>query len=290
MYIDLQELIFNYIIEATARFREKTAIRLKNQAGAMCRPDEKHLRNLDSSLKKNTAFVRKMKTFSASQAESLIKDMTALNLSKYISEIAAALVESKLKMTDIPSAVTISNPSKLRVDLRFYADLVNVGIFPYKEGLALLGGVLTALIQGDKEEHKNINIILSFCKHCGEDYAGLVPKRIRQLSEEYGICLPKSDLLTPEKTRNVRQLLKDYYASLCRHLIKEHNELQAFERQNKRILQTKGELSGERRERLDSLQSSYDKLLSNTISFADILDEDVPELSICGMKHFIIAL
>ncbi|XP_046405621.1 regulator of nonsense transcripts 2 isoform X2 [Ischnura elegans] len=315
--VEDKALLTAYIYDATSRLQEKTALRQKNQPGAFTRPDEKHLRNLDSSLKKNTAFVRKMKTFSASQADSLVKDMAALNLSKYISEIAAALVESKLKMTDIPAAVSIccllhrtyaefsgfllenwhkalavkkdepiSNPSKLRVDIRFYADLVNAGIFSFREGLALLGSVLTALIQGDKEEHKNINIILSFCKHCGEDYAGLVPRRIRQLSEEYNMPLPKSDLLSPEKTKNVRQLLKDYYASLCRHLIKEHNELQAFERQNKRILQTKGELSGERRERLDTLQSSFEKLLTNTISFADILDEDIPELSLSEpLKH-----
>jgi regulator of nonsense transcripts 2 len=66
----------------------------------------------------------------------------------------------------------ITNVSKLRVDLRFYAELINIGIFSNKEGLPLLGSVLTNLTSTDKEEHNNINIIISFCKHCGEDYAG----------------------------------------------------------------------------------------------------------------------
>ena len=67
----------------------------------------------------------------------------------------------------------IANPSKLRVDLRFYGDLVTSGIFPYKEALPLLGNILTVLTTMDKEEHVNLNIILNFCKHCGEDYAGI---------------------------------------------------------------------------------------------------------------------
>jgi regulator of nonsense transcripts 2 len=70
----------------------------------------------------------------------------------------------------------ITNISKLRVDLRFYAELINIGIFTNKEGLPLLGSVLTNLTSTDKEEHNNINIIISFCKHCGEDYAGTFTK------------------------------------------------------------------------------------------------------------------
>lgn len=65
------------------------------------------------------------------------------------------------------------NQSKLRVDLRFYAELINTGIFTHKEGLPLLGNVLTVLVNMDREEHNNVNIILSFCRHCGEDYAGI---------------------------------------------------------------------------------------------------------------------
>lgn len=68
----------------------------------------------------------------------------------------------------------IANPSKLRVDLRFYAELINAGIFTHKQGLPLLGNALTFLINMDKEEHNNATIILSFCKHCGEDYAGKI--------------------------------------------------------------------------------------------------------------------
>lgn len=90
--------------------------------------------------------------------------------------------------------------------------------------------------------------------------------------------VPRSSMLPPEKQKNVRSLLKDYYTSLCKHLLKEHAEMQAFERHNRRILQTKGELSAERKERGENLAASFQKLYNATISFAEALDEEVPVL------------
>nr|CAD7440943.1 unnamed protein product [Timema bartmani] len=304
-----RKYLLRYIVEAEERLASTAKLREINQTVAASRPDESYFTKLDSSLKKNTAFVRKLKMFTASQLDSLLKDMSTLNLTKYISEAAAALVEAKLKMNDISYVIKLCNAlhrdyadfsthlldnwqkvlsikkddksfiqSKLRVDLRFYAEVINSGILTHKEGLPLLGSVLTVLINMDKEEHNNINIILTFCRYCGEDYAGLVSRKIRQLAERYLMTVPRSTLLSKEKQRNVRTLLKDYYTSLCKHLLKEHRELQAFERQNKKILQTKGELSGERRERGTALQLSLQRLLTGTQGFSEVLDEDFPLL------------
>lgn len=101
---------------------------------------------------------------------------------------------------------------------------------------------------------------------------------MRELSEKFDVPIPKSTFLPPEKQQNVRTLLRDYYNSLSKHLVKDHQEIQNFEKQNMRILQTKGELSQERKDRLDSLKSIYEKLLASTQSFAEILDEDMPTL------------
>lgn len=161
---------------------------------------------------------------------------------------------------------------------RFYAELVNAGIFTHKQGLSLLGSVLTVLINMDKEEHSNVSIILSFCRHCGEDYAGLVPKKIRILSDKLNVSIPKSKLLSPDKQQNVKLLLRDYYNSLCKHLLKDDKDLQAFERQNRKILQTRGELSTERKEKLEVLQLSYERILTNVQSFSETLDEPMLEL------------
>lgn len=108
----------------------------------------------------------------------------------------------------------------------------------------------------------------------------LYPKKVREISEKLNTTIPKSKLLSPDKQQNVRLLLRDYYNSLCKHLLKEHKDLQAFEKQNRKILQTRGELSSERKEKLESLQVSYDRLLNNVQSFSDTLDEPMPELPI----------
>lgn len=52
-----------------------------------------------------------------------------------------------------------------------------------------------------------------------------------------------------------------------------------FEKQNRRILQTKGELNQERKDKLEQMKISYDKLLTITQNFAEILDEDMPQLT-----------
>ena len=115
--------------------------------------------------------------------------MKTLNLTKYLTEITTAIVEVKLKVTDIQSIIEICsllhqrysefaqpfleawsktlsmkkdektfNISKLRVDLRLYCELVSVGIFPLKEGLSLLGNVLTTLMANDKVNQYDFRI------------------------------------------------------------------------------------------------------------------------------------
>lgn len=150
-----------YIDDLQEKLKLKSELREKNVTRIL--PADDYFTKLDSSLKKNTAFVKKLKQFTAAQLDSLLKDIKGLNLTKYISEVAAALIEAKLKMTDIPAAISlcsqfhqiysdfsqqlfenwqktltfkstdkIQNMSKLRVDLRFYCDLVSVGIFNNK--------------------------------------------------------------------------------------------------------------------------------------------------------------
>lgn len=202
---DEKAFITSFIKDAEERLQLKSEMRTLNQNAQNSRPNDAHFSKLDSSLKKNTTFVKKLKNFSATQLDVYLKDMAGLNLTKYISEIAAAIVDAKLKMTDVAAALKlcsilhqtysefsqhlfenwqkilslkvgekIANPSKLRVDLRFYAELVSSGLFSNKNAFTLLGNVLTMLINMDKDEHYNISVILSFCKHCGEDYAGMI--------------------------------------------------------------------------------------------------------------------
>ncbi|KOB72373.1 putative UPF2 regulator of nonsense transcripts-like protein [Operophtera brumata] len=295
-----------YVSNLEIRLKQKAELRAQNLN--CVRPPENHFSKLESGLKKNTTFVKKLKTFSASQIDTLLKDFSLLNLTKYISEVASAIAEAKLKMSDIAAAIKlcsalhgtytefapnlfenwqkiltfkatdkITNSSKLRVDIRFYAELVAVGIFANKTGLPLLGNVLTVLINMDKDDHNNIPILMSFCKHCGEDYASLMPKKIRDTSEKYNIPVPRNVFLPAEKQSTVRTLLKDYFGSLTKHLLAERAQLQGLHAANQRTLHTRGELSQERKDLLEQHQATYDKLLAGAQSFAEVLGEELGE-------------
>lgn len=60
---------------------------------------------LKSDLKKTTAFTKKVKALSEDQRASLDKDVDALNLSRYVSEVVDAVAENRLKNADVPVAV-----------------------------------------------------------------------------------------------------------------------------------------------------------------------------------------
>jgi regulator of nonsense transcripts 2 len=265
-----EQQIQQYIKDREERLKIKLDYRAKNKPGKVesLRLDDSVLKKLDSSIKKVTSFIKRLKTMTESQKDTLRKDMLQLNLTKYLSEVAVAFTEVKLKMNDIACAVHLcslmhqsyaefaaalfeqwqkilnlkkedrvpANPSKMRVDLRFFAELVTVNVLPEKESLSLLGNQLTILTVYDKE-FANISIITSFLKTQGEDFVDLVPARYQELATKYNLVIPSNNLYGPEKQKAVKGLFKEYFKSLTQHLVHEHEEIQKMERQNKKTYQ-----------------------------------------------------
>ncbi|KAJ8381550.1 hypothetical protein SKAU_G00023280 [Synaphobranchus kaupii] len=295
--------------EAWERHQSRKELRSRNQNAHEGRPEEAFFSRLDSSLKKNTAFVKKMRTLTEQQRDALSNDFASLNLSKYIAEAVGSVVEAKLKISDVGCAVHLCslfhqryvefaplllqawrkhfearkeertpNVSKLRTDLRFIAELTVVGLFTDREGLSLIYEQLKAIIFTDRETHTHVSVVISFCKHCGDDVAGLVPRRVRAAAEKFGLAFPPSEIISVEKQQPFQNVLREYFTSLTKHLKKDHRELQNIERQNRRILHSKGELSEDRHKQYEEFATSYQKLLANTHSLADLLDENMPDL------------
>ncbi|TNM91530.1 hypothetical protein fugu_019910 [Takifugu bimaculatus] len=287
--------------EAWERHQCRKELRNKNQNAHEGRPEEAFFSRLDSSLKKNTAFVKKLRTLTEQQRDSLSNDFASLNLSKYIGEAVTSVVEAKLKISDVGCAVHLCslfhqryaefaplllqawkkhfearkedkapNVSKLRTDLRFIAELTIVGIFTDKEGLSLIYEQLKNIIGTDRETHTHVSVVISFCKHCGDDVAGLVPRKVKVAAEKFGLGFPPSEIISTEKQQPFQNLLREYFTSLTKHLKKDHRELQNIERQNRRILHSKGELSEDRHKQYEEFATSYQKLLANTQSLADL--------------------
>ena len=55
-------------------------------------------------------------------------------------------------------------------------------------------------------------------------------------------------------------MLRDYFTTVCKHLVSEHAEMLSVERTNRRIMMTKGEVHVERKERAESLQVRSSRL------------------------------
>ena len=77
---------------------------------------ESSKKSLKSDLKKCTAFVKKIKTGGAwsMTPDALVKDASSLNLSRYVEEVVAAVLEGKLKLTDLPVVLVLCKTMNLR--------------------------------------------------------------------------------------------------------------------------------------------------------------------------------
>ncbi|KAG7662699.1 NMD2 [[Candida] subhashii] len=70
----------------------------------------KTVSKLDSSLKKNTAFIKKIKIVNADQCKSILKDIETLSIERYLSEVIVSLTEALCKVSkndDILAAMDI---------------------------------------------------------------------------------------------------------------------------------------------------------------------------------------
>lgn len=90
------------------------------------RPSDTELRQLDSSLKKCTGFLRKIRFsgVTVESAKTLCNEARTLNLSRYVSEVVAAISESKLRSGDIEYIILLCGEMHRRYE-DFIPQLVN---------------------------------------------------------------------------------------------------------------------------------------------------------------------
>src|SRR5690349_15955603 len=84
---------------------EKRQLIKDNQAANVKRTIS--LKSLDSNIKRNTSFIKKVKLLSEEQKDSLCQEIQQLNLTRYISEVVNAIAEAKLKPSDTFAAVKV---------------------------------------------------------------------------------------------------------------------------------------------------------------------------------------
>lgn len=359
------ECLDQYIEEARAKFDYRRKLRELNSQDNIAYPSELYLDKLDLSIKKNSAFVKRLKVFTESQKIQILDEIERLNLTKFISEVATSLIDAKLKLSDIPSvieictklnrsykdfhkqlldqyskyfptvrrrfndpynalvqvpqsssqstiglsgfpftgsvsptsnlvktmsrnnsnnaSVTSVNPSKMRVDLRLFAELIVTGVIPLKDGFPVLMNLLSYLMVYDKNTHQNANAILTFCKGCGDELMGLTSIRIQQLAHKYNKQLPTSDFISVKWQTSLKTYICDYYQSIQKHLCDLHEDLNQLIIKSNKICKSKGEVNKESRELIDIKRSELQKVQNIVNQLADLLGMEIYELPKCEL-------
>eukprot|EP00039_Didymoeca_costata_P008053 m.107377 g.107377 ORF g.107377 m.107377 type:complete len:1229 (-) comp13926_c0_seq3:2125-5811(-) len=299
-----KELVESWRQEIETRQAQLEELREANLKVA--RPSPADLKSLDSSVKKNTALVKKLRSsLFENQRTSILNDIKKLNLTKYIPEVAASLAAmAELKNADIQTAVAAAsllhqtykefhtpfrealqatlvsyqqNDRKIRINLRFFTQLVVSGVFE-DSAISFVAETLEKIVSEDNQEHAYLMIIASFCKHCGGETAGLISRKQRQLAERYNVQLNRKLVFNESVVARINRCLVKYYKSLAAQLTKDHVAWQRMKKKNEIAIELKGELHPDKQAEADARTKAYEKLLSNTTTLSDILDQDMPEL------------
>ena len=129
-------------------------------------------------------------------------------MARYVSEATQAIAEAKLKLSDVPAALDIctvfhrryadfssammeswrkvlpaekgdivSNPSKLRVDLKLLPEQIAMALLPAKSSVLLLSSLLHVLVESDKDDRALMPLINTFVKNFGFEFLGKLSKR-----------------------------------------------------------------------------------------------------------------
>lgn len=299
--------------EAHARAEElkksAEAKRLLRQANlAPDRPDASFFKTLDSSIKRNTAVIKKLKQINEEQKEGLLEELRVVNLSKFVSEAVTAILDAKLRSSDINAAVQVcsllhqrykdfaptllaglmkiffpakgdeidgdrsSRAMKKRSTLRLLMELYFCGVF--EDGsvfVSIVKDLASSEHLKDREATQtNLSLLVSFARQ-GRGLLGL-PLNGQDVQEEHY----KELSMTTDQKKLLRKLFQSFLDAVVDLLQTEHGALRQLELENARMLNAKGELSEENAAAYEKLRKSYEHLFRNISSLAEAMDTQPP--------------
>ncbi|CEH12145.1 Nonsense-mediated mRNA decay 2 protein [Ceraceosorus bombacis] len=312
-------------------------------------PARQEAPNLDSNLKKNTAFIKRLRApgLVADAKEGLLKDLTSLKVEKYVEEIVQAIPEGlgrSSKEKDVAAASEIvsalhtrfapdafalplsallasqlappnktalaaqlpearerdesSRLARQKVLLRAAAELSLVQVLRGSSstdtsdaGMIWLFGVVKELFSTDRE-HANVPLAISLLKGIGSTLigtaapssSGTVPDTAEPFAASGGTDAASStetetQLLSPEWRERFRKLFETYFATLVKHIAKDHARLQEQDKRNHEAYIRSGEIFEDRQQNYERMTKSFEKLYELGKSLADLLDVPIPALS-----------
>ncbi|KAM0848666.1 hypothetical protein ACQ4PT_054249 [Festuca glaucescens] len=273
--------------------------------------DVNYLRTLDSSIKRNTTVIKKLKTINDEQKDGLMDELKSVNLSKFVSEAVSYICEAKLRSADIQAAVQVcsllhqrykdfspcliqgllkvffpgksgedldpdknSRAMKKRSTMKLLVELYFVGIVEDASIFVNIIKDLTSLehLKDREVTQTNLSLLSSFVRQ-GRLFIGLKPHGHESNDEFF-----KDLNVTADQKKFFKKVLNSYYDAVSELLQSENASLRLMEAENAKVLSAKGELSGENTASYEKLRKSFDQLLRGVSSLAEAIDLQPPVL------------
>ncbi|KAL9650529.1 hypothetical protein ABK040_004748 [Willaertia magna] len=221
---------------------KKQELKIKNLLALQGkRPDASFYKNLDSSIKKNSALVKRIRSFSEypnDQRISILQDIQKVNLTRYISEIVQTFSQIPLKMDDVDFVVELaSNLHQLYSEFSetFITTIVKSCAIQ-KEGtnqkelniqrLHIVLFIITKLFI--LKMHEDFNTIFSLLKglitkNKKISQSGILMSFLKEFAKDLKIGKFKNDesievILKEQEEKQLRELFMGFYESLCNKL------------------------------------------------------------------------
>ncbi|RCV34594.1 hypothetical protein SETIT_7G171600v2 [Setaria italica] len=272
------------------------------------RPDANHIRTLDSSIKRNTTIIKKLKVINDEVKDGLMEELKTVNLSKFVGEAVSYICTAKLRSTDIQAAVQIcsllhqrymdfspcliqgllktfypemsgepdldknARAMKKRSTLKLLMELYFVGIFEDVSTFTTIIKGLTSLehLKDRETTQTNLSLLASFARQ-GKSFLGL-QQHEQDAYDEFFTGLN----ITFDQKIFFKKAFCSYYDAASELLLSEHASLRVMELENAKILNAKGELSDENTASYENLRRSFDQLLHCVSSLAEALGMQPP--------------
>ena len=332
----MQEAI-EQLKEATAILNVRRTLREANLSPV--RPNEEVLKKLDSSMKRNTGLIRKLKQLGEDSSKSILDDIAKTNQSKYVSEAVVAVAEAPLKLRDISAAVKICSalhqryaefsnelgpalarnfaalskdgeekPSlaRKRALLRLFIELLLAGVFPTHTSLLsivrqIASSGVSDLTRNREEAIACISLMTVFAKVGREEILGLphadpaaLPADLSsraaagdaeaiqcaEAAEEYNTELSQRYTLPPEAQVLFKGAAGKFLDAVVAVLQSSHEALVQREKDNERVLNTRGDLPESLAAKYEAQRTAFETLERGAAGLGETLDRQLPAFQI----------
>ncbi|OLL23569.1 Regulator of nonsense transcripts 2 [Neolecta irregularis DAH-3] len=280
---------------------------------------------LDSSLKKNTAFIKRLRTSIAPEhVASLLKEIQTLSLEKYLSEIVSGALEGILKcktQAEVAAAVEIISALHQRFTKTFTPQLALL----IARGLATPSKSALGGLTAEQKEKKDSTRLLQqriLLRHATEFWmvgilrtledaegkpakADSLPFPLAGLQDILDhdkelVALPlvvnyvkwyKDDIFSLSSTldtsiqKKFRTNVIDYFATVSTHISRQHEFIKKQGDRNDESYIRSGEMFEDRAAAFEKLQKTQEKMVSSAQTLADMLELKMPDLTEAEKAH-----